>query len=45
MECPLCDKAHEVEERRRSTTLVVKGLELLVICMRRRRTKIQIVGR
>lgn len=28
MECPLCDKVHEVEERRRSTTLVVKGLEV-----------------
>lgn len=25
MECPLCDKVHEIEERRRSTTLIIKG--------------------
>lgn len=25
MECPLCDKIHEVEERKRITTLTVKG--------------------
>lgn len=25
MECPLCDKVHEIEERRRTATLMVKG--------------------
>lgn len=28
MDCPICDKMHEVEERRRSTTLIVKGIEV-----------------
>lgn len=25
MECPLCDKTHEVDERKRSTTITIKG--------------------
>lgn len=25
MECPLCDKVHEIEERRRNATLIIKG--------------------
>ena len=28
MECPLCDKVHEIEERRRLTTAIVKGEEV-----------------
>ncbi|MCM1499528.1 MAG: hypothetical protein NC124_13760 [Clostridium sp.] len=25
MECPICDKVHEIEERKRKTTVVIKG--------------------
>lgn len=28
MNCPLCDKAHEVEERKRFTTITIKGEEI-----------------
>lgn len=28
MECPLCDKVHEVEERKRTTTTIIKGEEV-----------------
>ncbi|MEW4413738.1 type II TA system antitoxin MqsA family protein [Clostridium sp. AN503] len=28
MNCPLCDKIHEVEERKRDTTMTVKGEEV-----------------
>lgn len=28
MECPLCDKTHEVEERKRFTTITLKGEEV-----------------
>lgn len=28
MNCPLCDKAHEVEERKRVTSIVLKGEEV-----------------
>lgn len=28
MDCPLCDKVHEVEERKRLTTIVIKGEEV-----------------
>lgn len=28
MNCPLCDKAHEVEERKRVTTITLKGEEV-----------------
>ena len=28
MECPLCDKTHEVEERKRATTTIIKGEEV-----------------
>lgn len=29
MECPLCDKAHEIEERKRLTTTILKGEEII----------------
>ena len=29
MECPLCDKMHEVEERKRSATMIIKGEEVI----------------
>ena len=25
MECPLCDKIHEIEEQKRTTTTIIKG--------------------
>lgn len=28
MECPLCDKVHELEERKRTTTTIIKGEEV-----------------
>lgn len=28
MECPLCDKVHEIEERKRTTTTIMKGEEV-----------------
>lgn len=28
MECPLCDKVHEIEERKRTTTTIIKGREV-----------------
>lgn len=28
MECPLCDKIHEIEERKRTTTTIIKGEEV-----------------
>ena len=28
MPCPLCDKTHEVEERKRITTITLKGEEV-----------------
>ena len=28
MNCPLCDKTHEVEERKRVTSIVLKGEEV-----------------
>ena len=28
MECPLCDKIHEVEERTRITKIIIKGEEV-----------------
>lgn len=28
MECPLCDKVHEIEERKRTTTTLIKGEEV-----------------
>lgn len=28
MECPLCDKAHEIEERTRVTKTIIKGEEV-----------------
>lgn len=28
MDCPLCDRVHEVEERKRTTTMVIKGEEV-----------------
>lgn len=28
MECPLCDKVHEIEERKRTTTAIIKGEEV-----------------
>lgn len=28
MECPLCDKVHEIEERKRVTTTIIKGEEV-----------------
>ena len=28
MDCPICDQVHEVEERRRSASLMVKGIEV-----------------
>ena len=27
MNCPLCEKTHEVEERKRMTTITIKGKE------------------
>lgn len=29
MNCPLCDKTHEVEERKRKTTITIKGKEVV----------------
>lgn len=29
MDCPLCDKTHEVEERKRNTTITIKGEEVV----------------
>ena len=28
MDCPLCDKTHEVEERKRFATIILKGEEV-----------------
>lgn len=28
MDCPLCDKTHEIEERKRNTTITIKGEEV-----------------
>lgn len=28
MSCPLCEKTHEVEERKRMTTITLKGMEV-----------------
>lgn len=28
MDCPLCDKVHDVEERKRMTTITLKGVRL-----------------
>ena len=28
MECPLCDRIHEIEERTRETKMIVKGKEV-----------------
>ena len=28
MDCPLCDKVHDVEERKRMTTITLKGVEV-----------------
>ena len=28
MKCPLCDKTHEIEERKRTTTITLKGEEV-----------------
>ena len=28
MECPLCDKVHEIEERTRTTTTIIKDVEV-----------------
>ena len=28
MSCPLCEKTHEVEERKRMTTITIKGVEV-----------------
>ena len=28
MECPICDKVHEIEERTRITELIIKGEEV-----------------
>ena len=28
MDCPLCDKVHDVEERKRTTTITLKGVEV-----------------
>ena len=28
MSCPLCDKTHEIEERKRTTTIIIKGEEV-----------------
>ena len=40
MDCPLCDKTHELEERKRNTTITIKGekdsiIKLLEIEQRR----------
>ena len=36
MSCPLCNKAHEIEERKRTTSIILKGeevtLSLIHIC-------------
>ena len=29
MECPLCDKMHEVEERKRFATMIIKDEEVI----------------
>lgn len=29
MSCPLCDKTHEVEERKRTTAIALKGKEVV----------------
>lgn len=29
MNCPLCEKTHEVEERKRMTTITIKGKEVV----------------
>lgn len=29
MECPLCDSIHEIEERKRTTTTIIKGEEVI----------------
>ena len=29
MNCPLCDKVHEIEERKRTTSIIIKGEEVL----------------
>lgn len=29
MSCPLCEKTHEVEERKRMTTITIKGKEVV----------------
>ena len=29
MECPLCDKIHEVDEMERTTTLTIKGEKVI----------------
>ena len=29
MSCPLCEKEHEVEERKRMTTITIKGKEVV----------------
>ena len=28
MDCPLCDKIHDVEERKRMTTITLKGVDV-----------------
>lgn len=28
MSCPLCNKAHEIEERKRTTSIILKGEEV-----------------
>ena len=28
MDCPICDKVHEVEERKRKTSITIKGEEV-----------------
>ena len=33
MNCPLCDKTHEVEERKRVTSIVLKGEEVTYLSL------------
>ena len=34
MNCPLCDKMHEIEERKRTTSITIKGEDFIFVQMR-----------
>ena len=39
MSCPLCNKAHEIEERKRTTSIILKGEEGSIFVQTRMRMR------